>query len=141
MTRPRGLQIRGDRTARVVAAEHIEVGGSRLDELPESGGERAARPRAMPPIAEGCLAAEEEFCKVLAAIEDPSITDPRERERRFGQFDHVRIYGPDYPQRLAAGGFEVEVLDPSQKWGADVVAASRLPISGKEGPSQSPIPG
>ena len=34
--------------------------------------------------------------------EDPSITDPAERERRFLQYDHVRLYGEDYPDRLAA---------------------------------------
>lgn len=39
--------------------------------------------------------------------EDPSITDPNERLRRFGQFDHVRMYGRDYTQRLEAAGFQV----------------------------------
>ena len=29
--------------------------------------------------------------------EDPSIKDPVERERRFRQYDHVRLYGQDYP--------------------------------------------
>lgn len=36
---------------------------------------------------------------------DPSITDPAERERRYGQRDHVRRYGKDYPTRIAAAGF------------------------------------
>lgn len=39
--------------------------------------------------------------------EDTSITDPKERERRFGQDDHVRLYGKDYPERLQRGGFDV----------------------------------
>lgn len=39
-------------------------------------------------------------------VEDNSITDPRERERLFGQDDHVRKYGTDYIQRIAAAGFE-----------------------------------
>lgn len=43
--------------------------------------------------------------------EDPSITDPRERERLFGQYDHVRLCGADYPARIAEAGFEVERLD------------------------------
>jgi SAM-dependent methyltransferase len=59
-------------------------------------------------------------------IEDPSVTDPHEREQKFGQYDHVRIYGPDYPQRLAAGGFVVEIFDSVARWDADVVAAMRL---------------
>ncbi|MDD2563836.1 MAG: methyltransferase domain-containing protein [Salinivirgaceae bacterium] len=44
-------------------------------------------------------------------IEDPTITDPKERERLFGQRDHVRYYGSDYPDRLRSVGFEVTVID------------------------------
>jgi hypothetical protein len=36
-----------------------------------------------------------------------ALTDPGERIRRFGQDDHVRMYGRDYPERLAAAGFTV----------------------------------
>lgn len=43
--------------------------------------------------------------------EDISITDPRERERRFLQADHFRLYGNDYADRLALAGFEVEIND------------------------------
>lgn len=39
--------------------------------------------------------------------EDPVVTDPAERERRYGQKDHVRIYGDDFPARLRAEGFTV----------------------------------
>lgn len=42
-------------------------------------------------------------------FEDPSITDPRERRRVFGQYDHVRVYGLDYLTRLADAGFAVTV--------------------------------
>ena len=41
--------------------------------------------------------------------EDPAVTDPEERARRFGQSDHVRIYGDDYFERLRLAGFDVEV--------------------------------
>ncbi|WP_234734292.1 class I SAM-dependent methyltransferase [Tellurirhabdus bombi] len=40
--------------------------------------------------------------------EDPSITDPREREKHFWQSDHLRLFGQDYPERLAKGGFTVK---------------------------------
>ena len=43
--------------------------------------------------------------------EDPSITDPDERERCFGQKDHLRDYGRDYGKQLAEAGFEVEEID------------------------------
>jgi SAM-dependent methyltransferase len=41
--------------------------------------------------------------------EDPSVEDPGERARRFGQHDHVRIYGWDYLDRLDDAGFDVRV--------------------------------
>jgi len=42
--------------------------------------------------------------------EDPAITTPKERERAFGQYDHLREYGADYPERLSQAGFAVEAL-------------------------------
>jgi SAM-dependent methyltransferase len=39
--------------------------------------------------------------------EDDSITDPKQREKHFGQDDHVRLYGKDYPDRLRSVGFMV----------------------------------
>lgn len=42
-----------------------------------------------------------------ATFEDPTISDPAERERRFGQSDHVRVYGPDVQVRLMEAGFRV----------------------------------
>jgi SAM-dependent methyltransferase len=37
-------------------------------------------------------------------LEDRSITDPREREKAFGQDDHVRKFGKDYPKRIDSSG-------------------------------------
>jgi len=44
-------------------------------------------------------------------FEDDSIQPPDERERAFGQFDHVRVYGKDYITRLEEAGFKVMVED------------------------------
>lgn len=41
-------------------------------------------------------------------IEDKSITNPAERERVFGQRDHVRKYGNDYAKRLRKSGIGIE---------------------------------
>ena len=43
--------------------------------------------------------------------EDENIVDPKEREKHFGQHDHVRVYGLDYKNRLESAGFKVEVID------------------------------
>ncbi len=40
----------------------------------------------------------------------PPSLSPRERERRFGQWDHVRHYGLDFSARAVAAGFTVTVM-------------------------------
>ena len=52
-------------------------------------------------------------------VEDPTIADPAERRRRFGQEDHVRCYGADYIERLAEVGFLVQKITPADVFGAD----------------------
>jgi len=42
------------------------------------------------------------------SFQDDSITDPKERAKIFGQYDHVRVYGRDYFDKLRAVGFKVE---------------------------------
>lgn len=44
-------------------------------------------------------------------FEDNSITDKKERAKIFGQYDHVRIYGRDYFDKLKSVGFKVEAVD------------------------------
>jgi SAM-dependent methyltransferase len=47
--------------------------------------------------------------KVLEkTYEDSGITSPMDREKHFGQKDHVRIYGKDYTLRLKEAGFKVD---------------------------------
>jgi len=45
--------------------------------------------------------------------EEPGISDPAEQDRRFGQWDHVRIYDrDDFLTRMREVGFEASVFDP-----------------------------
>lgn len=44
-------------------------------------------------------------------FEDHTITDKNERNRIFGQYDHVRIYGKDYFEKLRSIGFIVNEVD------------------------------
>lgn len=44
-------------------------------------------------------------------FEDDSITDKKERAKIFGQYDHVRIYGRDYFDKLRSIGFRVDEVD------------------------------
>lgn len=52
---------------------------------------------------------------------DDSITDPKERAKIFGQYDHVRIYGLDYFNKLRSVGFKVIEEDYTQKISAEKV--------------------
>lgn len=47
-------------------------------------------------------------------FEDPTITNRQERIEKFGQYDHVRVYGRDYYEKLAAIGFKVEQVNLSE---------------------------
>ena len=44
-------------------------------------------------------------------FEDDSITDKKERAKIFGQYDHVRVYGRDYFEKLRSIGFKVDEVD------------------------------
>jgi Methylase involved in ubiquinone/menaquinone biosynthesis len=44
---------------------------------------------------------------IVDTFGDPSVTDPKERERLFGQYDHVRQFGRDYADVLSKAGFVV----------------------------------
>jgi SAM-dependent methyltransferase len=44
-------------------------------------------------------------------FEDNSIIDRKQRAEIFGQYDHVRIYGLDYFDKLRSIGFKVEEVD------------------------------
>ncbi|MCH3881053.1 MULTISPECIES: class I SAM-dependent methyltransferase [Tenacibaculum] len=48
-------------------------------------------------------------------FEDNSITDPKERAKIFGQYDHVRVYGSDYFDKLRSIGFKVDEIDYTKK--------------------------
>jgi SAM-dependent methyltransferase len=45
-----------------------------------------------------------------ATFEDPSVTSDAERQEKFLQEDHVRLYGRDLKQRIEAVGFACEML-------------------------------
>ena len=47
--------------------------------------------------------------------EDFSITSPEEKAKHFGQYDHVRVYGKDYFDKLRAVGFTVDEVQYSEK--------------------------
>jgi len=49
-------------------------------------------------------------------FQDDSISDKLERNKIFGQYDHVRVYGKDYFKKLEDTGFKVQQIDYSKKF-------------------------
>ena len=61
-------------------------------------------------------------------FEDNSITDPKERAKIFGQYDHVRVYGMDYFAKLEQIGFVVTAADYTKQVSLQEVERYRLPL-------------
>ncbi|MEJ2003467.1 MAG: methyltransferase domain-containing protein [Cyclobacteriaceae bacterium] len=59
--------------------------------------------------------------------EDSSITEPGEREKAFGQDDHVRLYGKDYADRLRSAGFDVTEDHFAEELGEEAIRKYALP--------------
>ncbi len=59
-------------------------------------------------------------------FEDNTIIDPRERAKIFGQYDHVRVYGRDYFEKLRSVGFLVEEVNYSQHISEELIDTYRL---------------
>ena len=54
-------------------------------------------------------------------FEDLSIKSKIQREKYFGQYDHVREYGLDFKDRVEQAGFKVEMINYSKKISQDLV--------------------
>ena len=64
--------------------------------------------------------------RLAQTFEDPNIVLPEEREHFFGQYDHVRLYGRDFKDRLEKAGFTVKVDNYVKDLGIDVVNQYKL---------------
>ena len=64
-------------------------------------------------------------------FEDRSIASPAEREKIFGQRDHLREFGRDYPEVLGSSGFRVVVDDYIRSFPEDQFMKYSLAMSAK----------
>ena len=54
-------------------------------------------------------------------FEDPNITSQLDREKYFGQYDHVREYGIDFKDRVEEVGFEVNMINYTDNLDEDLI--------------------
>lgn len=72
-------------------------------------------------------------------LEDPTVTSATDRERIFGQYDHLRYHGTDYPDRLKEVGFQVDAEDYLAAFSPEEQDFFRLPAREMIWKSTKPI--
>ena len=93
-----------DNSFDIILCNHV------LEHIPEDGKAMTELFRVMKPGGWGVFQIPQDLNRDKT-FEDDSITDKKERARIFGQYDHVRIYGRDYFDKLRSVGFEVEEMN------------------------------
>jgi len=76
--------------------------------------------RVLKPNGMGIFQIPEDLSRAIT-FEDNSITNKKERARVFGQYDHVRVYGRDYFDKLRSIGFKVDEVAYTQKIAPEMV--------------------
>jgi predicted SAM-dependent methyltransferase len=89
-----------DNTYDVIFCNHV------LEHIPEDTKAMTELYRVMKPGGWGIFQIPQDVGREKT-FEDHSITDKKERAKIFGQYDHVRIYGLDYFDKLRNAGFIV----------------------------------
>ena len=95
--------------------EHIEDDHKAMTEL-----YRVLKPNGM-----GIFQIPQDLSRTLT-YEDFSLSSPKERAKHFGQYDHVRIYGKDYFDKLRAVGFRVNEVNYSAQLPPELTEKYRL---------------
>lgn len=96
-----------DNTFDVIFCNHV------LEHIPDDTQAMRELYRVLKPGGWAVLQIPQDLSRAIT-FEDDSITDPKERAKIFGQYDHVRVYGRDYFDKLRSIGFEVQEVDYTQ---------------------------
>jgi len=93
-----------DNTFDVILCNHV------LEHIPDDTKAMKELYRVLKPEGFGVFQIPQDLSR-LETFEDNTITDKKERAEIFGQYDHVRIYGRDYFDKLRSVGFKVAEID------------------------------
>lgn len=96
-----------------------------LEHIPDDKKAMEELYRVMKPNGMGVFQIPQDLNRAIT-FEDDTITDQQERTRIFGQYDHVRVYGRDYFDKLRAIGFKVEEVDFTKNLSKENIDKFRL---------------
>ena len=108
-----------DATFDVILCNHV------LEHIPDDQKAMQELFRVMKPGGMGIFQVPQDLSRE-ETFEDDSITDKKQRAAIFGQYDHVRVYGRDYFDRLRKVGFNVVEVDYTAKLGTELVERHAL---------------
>ncbi|CAM3459733.1 Demethylmenaquinone methyltransferase [Flavobacterium longum] len=103
-----------DNTYDVILCNHV------LEHIPDDNKAMQELYRVLKPGGMGIFQIPQDL-KRAETFDDDSITDPKQRAEIFGQYDHVRVYGRDYFDKLRAVGFTVVEEDYTEKLAPELV--------------------
>ncbi len=103
-----------DNTYDIILCNHV------LEHIPDDTKAMQELYRVMKPGGMGIFQIPQDL-KRAVTFSDDSITDQKERAKIFGQYDHVRVYGRDYFEKLRSIGFRVEEVDYTNTIPSDLV--------------------
>lgn len=98
-----------DNSFDIILCNHV------LEHIPDDNKAMQELYRILKPEGMGIFQIPQDTSRALT-FEDDTITDKDQRTKIFGQYDHVRIYGMDYFDKLRAVGFRVDPIDYTSKF-------------------------
>ena len=81
--------------------------------------------RVLKPGGWGIMQVPQDFTRA-ETYEDSSIVSPKDREKHFWQYDHLRLFGRDYPDWLRKAGFVVEEFSTLTRFTPEQIERYRL---------------
>ncbi len=103
-----------DNTYDVIFCNHV------LEHIPDDTKAMQELYRVLKPGGMGIFQIPQDLSRATTFADD-SITDEKERAKIFGQYDHVRVYGRDYFEKLRSIGFTVTEEDYTAKIAPELV--------------------
>ena len=103
-----------DNSFDIILCNHV------LEHIPDDTKAMQELYRVLKPTGMAILQIPQDLSRAITYSDD-SIVDQKERSKIFGQYDHVRIYGRDYFDKLRSIGFQVTEEDYTAKISSELV--------------------